>query len=136
MKRIIIVEDNLADAELVKISANELGHPIQIQHATGNEDFHKLFFDEDLSDVVLVMLDLNMPRVNGIEILQKIRSTPKNNFIPVVIFTTSANKNDIFACYDSGANAYVCKPIDYDTFNLNIRAIIEFWALNNLLPQA
>jgi two-component system response regulator len=134
MKRIILVEDNAADAELVKIAVAELNLPVKIHHATGNDDLYHFFETDDLSDVVLILLDLNMPRVNGIEILKKIKTNEKNNFIPIVIFTTSSSKMDILACYDHGANAYVCKPIDYDTFNHNIKAIVEFWALNNLLP--
>ncbi len=134
MKRIILVEDNIADAELVRIAVSELDLPVRIHHATGNDDLHHFFETDDLADVVLILLDLNMPRVNGIEILKKIKSKEKQSFIPIVIFTTSSSKMDIMACYDNGANAYVCKPIDYDTFNQNIKAIVEFWALNNLLP--
>jgi CheY-like chemotaxis protein len=134
MKRIIIVEDNVADAELVKIAVSELNLPVRVHHATGNDDLYHFFDTNDLSDVVLILLDLNMPRVNGIEILKKIKTSDRKGAIPVVIFTTSSNKTDIFACYDNGANAYVYKPIDYDTFNSNIKAIVEFWALSNLLP--
>jgi two-component system, response regulator len=135
MKRIILVEDNIADAELVKIAVGELELPVFVEHATGNEDLIGYFEREDLKDVVLILLDLNMPRVNGIEILRKIKSAENRSAIPIVIFTTSSSKMDIMACYDNGANAYVCKPIDYDTFNQNIKAIVEFWALNNLLPH-
>lgn len=135
MKRIILVEDNIADAELVKIAISELNLPISIQHAYGNEELFQLFEQNDLKDVVLILLDLNMPRVNGIEVLKKIKSNDKYSAIPVVVFTTSSSKVDVLACYDNGANAYVCKPIDYDTFNQNIKAIIEFWVLSNLIPK-
>lgn len=135
MKRIILVEDNIADAELVKIAVSELELPVVVEHAQGNEELLTYFENNDFKDVVLILLDLNMPRVNGIEILCKIKSREGRNAIPVVIFTTSSSKMDIMNCYDNGANAYVCKPIDYDTFNQNIKAIVEFWALNNLLPQ-
>jgi CheY-like chemotaxis protein len=135
MKRIILVEDNIADAELVKISVKELELPVRIHHATGNDDLYDFFDNNDLSDVVLILLDLNMPRVNGIEILKKLKNSETKRAIPVVVFTTSSNKTDIFACYDNGANAYVFKPIDYDAFNDCIKAIVEFWTLNNLLPQ-
>jgi two-component system, response regulator len=135
MKRIILVEDNIADAELVKIAIAELELPVTIHHASGNDDLYHFFDTNDLSDVVLILLDLNMPRVNGIEILKKIKNSERKRAIPVVIFTTSSSKTDIFACYDNGANAYVYKPIDYDTFNHSIKSIVEFWALNNLLPQ-
>lgn len=135
MKRIILVEDNIADAELVRIAVSELNLPVVVEHATGNEDLLTYFDNGDFKDVVLILLDLNMPRVNGIEILRKIKSSENRSSIPIVIFTTSSSKMDILNCYNNGANAYVCKPIDYDTFNQNIKAIVEFWALNNLLPQ-
>lgn len=135
MKKIVLVEDNVADAELIKIAVNELELPIRVHHTTGNDELYQYFDNNELSDVVLIMLDLNMPRVNGIEILKKIRSSPKYSFIPTVVFTTSSSRNDVMSCYDNGANAYVCKPIDYDTFNQNIKAIVEFWALNNLFPN-
>lgn len=134
MKRIILVEDNIADAELVKIAVSELNLPVGIFHAAGNDELFRFFETNELSDVVLILLDLNMPRINGLEILKKLKATPRLSSIPVVVFTTSSSKLDVLACYDLGANAYVCKPLDYDTFNQNIRAIVEFWALNNLVP--
>ncbi|MFZ4543810.1 MAG: response regulator [Saprospiraceae bacterium] len=134
MKKIILVEDNIADAELVKIAVSELELPVKIHHASGNDELFHFFETDDLSQVVLILLDLNMPRINGIEILKKLKATPRLSSIPVVVFTTSSSKTDVLACYDYGANAYVCKPIDYETFNENIKAIVQFWALNNLVP--
>lgn len=134
-KKIILVEDNIADAELVRIVVMDLGFINDVVVTNGHDELFRYLDNNPINDIGLILLDLNMPRSNGTEILKKIRSTPRYAHFPVVIFTTSSNKNDIMNCYDLGANAYVCKPIDYDTFNQIIQSTVRFWVECNLLPS-
>jgi CheY-like chemotaxis protein len=135
LKKILLVEDNIADAELVRIAVEELGFFDSVITKNGSDEVFNYLDNHPVADIGLILLDLNMPRVNGIDVLKKIRSTPRLRALPVVIFTTSSNKNDILNCYDSGANAYIFKPIDYDVFNEVIKATVAFWLQGNLLPS-
>jgi two-component system, response regulator len=134
-KKIILVEDNFADAELVRIAVDELGFGNEVIATNGSEEFFQILDREPTDQIGMIMLDLNMPRINGIEVLRKVRNTPRYAFLPIIIFTTSSNKNDIAICYDLRASAYVFKPIDYDAFNDIIKATVRFWIDTNLLPK-
>ena len=135
VKKILLVEDNIADAELVRIAVQELGFFNNVIVTNGNDEVFNYLDNNKPSDIGLILLDLNMPRVNGLDILKRIRSTPRLQFLPVVVFTTSSNKNDVLNCYDHGANAYIFKPIDFDAFNEIIKATVRFWLQGNLLPS-
>ena len=137
LKKILLVEDNPADAELVRIVVAELGLAAEVQHAQGAEEVFEYLDNPSTvhSQIAFILLDLNMPRVGGIEILQRIRQSKQYGLLPVIIFTSSANKTDVLACYNSGANAYVCKPIDFVDFSNTISAIAEFWLKSNLMPK-
>lgn len=133
-RKILLVEDNIADAELVRIAVEELGYENEVVVTNGSEEVFNFLEKNRIGEIGLILLDLNMPKINGIEVLKKIRSTPRFKHIPVVVFTTSSNRNDILTCYEIGANAYVYKPIDYEAFNEIIKATIAFWIENNLIP--
>jgi two-component system response regulator len=75
----------------------------------------------------IIMLDLNLPKRNGIEILREIKSSPKLKRIPVVAVTTSEADDDIFKAYDTHANAYILKPVDFDDFTRVIQQMDAFW---------
>jgi two-component system, response regulator len=136
-RKILLVEDNPADAELVRIVAAELGLDAEVLHAQGSDEVFEILDHPDMqhSSIAFVLLDLNMPRVSGIEILQRIRKTERYALLPVIIFTSSANKTDILSCYGYGANAYVCKPIDFMEFSDTISTIANFWLYSNILPR-
>lgn len=84
----------------------------------------------------LILLDLNMPRMNGLEVLQKIRTTPHTRYLPVVILTTSNEERDLVQSYDLGANSYVRKPVDYDQFVAAVSQLGLYWLVLNELPKA
>lgn len=85
---------------------------------------------------VIMMLDLHMPRVNGWEVLQQVKSDPALHAMPVVVFSSSARDADVRRCYDLGANAYVVKPIDFGEFERVLGATAAFWLRYNLLASA
>lgn len=84
----------------------------------------------------LVLLDLNMPRLSGLEVLAALKDDPTLRRIPVVVFSTSAAMEDVRAAYDRGANAYVTKPLDLDHLIAVLRAIMDFWFTVVTLPSA
>ena len=133
-KKVILVEDNLADVELVKISIRELETPVELVHAGDGQELLNFLKTAVLSEIAVIMLDLNMPRVSGIDVLRYMHEDPLLKKVPVVMFTTSNSKTDILKCYELGAKAFVCKPLDIFEFNQAIRSIVEFWTGINMLP--
>jgi CheY-like chemotaxis protein len=83
---------------------------------------------------VVILLDLKLPRVNGTEVLNQIRSNPAFRLIPVVVLTSSREEPDLLQCYELGANAYVVKPIDFHEFVDVIKQVGLFWAVVNQPP--
>ena len=134
--KIILVEDNKADAELTKMALKEIPMAFEIVHFDNGKGLIEYLTEEASSDVAVVLLDLNMPSLNGKELLKRICDDEELNKIPVVIFTTSSNQPDIQECYAIGANAYVKKPIDVNEFQKAIKAIALFWLDVNVLPSA
>ena len=134
-RKVILVEDNLADVELVKLSVRELENPVDLVHVGDGQELLSFLKTAVLSDIALILLDLNMPRVSGIDVLRHMQEDPSLKKVPVVMFTTSNSKSDIMKCYELGAKAFVCKPLDIFEFNNSIRSIVEFWTGINMLPS-
>lgn len=84
----------------------------------------------------LILLDLNLPKMDGRQVLAAIKGDPRLRRIPVVIFTTSADERDVLGSYDLGANCYITKPADLDQFIATVRAIEQFWLTVVTLPGA
>ena len=82
----------------------------------------------------LILLDLKLPRVDGLEVLRRIRSHDRTRFLPVVIFTSSGETNDLTECYRLGANAYVKKPVNSDEFSDAVKSLARFWLQVNENP--
>ena len=134
-RKVILVEDNLADVELVKISVRELENPVELVHIGDGQELLHFFDSAVLSDIAVILLDLNMTRVSGIDVLRHMQQDINLKKVPVVMFTTSNSKSDIMKCYELGAKAFVCKPLDIFEFNTSIRSIVEFWTGINMLPS-
>ena len=133
-KKVILVEDNLADVELVRISIRELENPVELVHVGDGQELLNFLKTAVLNEIAVILLDLNMPRVSGIDVLRYMHDDPLLKKVPVVMFTTSNSKTDILKCYELGAKAFVCKPLDIFEFNHSIRSIVEFWTGINMLP--
>jgi CheY-like chemotaxis protein len=92
------------------------------------------FADREREEPAVVLLDIKMPRKDGLEVLREIRNDPKFKRLPVVILTSSREEQDLIAGYDLGANAYVVKPVDFDDFIRAVKQLGVFWALINERP--
>ncbi len=134
-RKIILVEDNLADVELVKISVADLETPVELIHVGDGQELLNYFEGATLNEIAVILLDLNMPRVSGLDVLRYMHADEALRKIPVVMFTTSNSRTDIARCYEYGAKAFVCKPLDIYDFNNSIKAIVQFWTGVNMLPS-
>lgn len=134
VKKIILAEDNLADVELTRLAFADLSLPIELIHVNDGQELLNYLNGAELSEIALVLLDLNMPKIGGIEILKMMYDDEEYKKLPIVVLSSSLHETDIVTCYEYGANAYVNKPIDINDFNEVIASIANFWVEINLLP--
>lgn len=140
IKSILIAEDNPNDVELTlgALEESKLANDVVVTH-DGAEALDYLyargpFAGRTGGNPAVVMLDLKMPRVDGLEVLRQIKSDPVLHRIPVVVLTSSREESDMVRSYELGVNAYVVKPVDFQQFLEAIRSVGVFWALVNEPP--
>lgn len=133
---ILLVEDNQEDAELTirALKKHNLANNLLHLH-DGEEALKFLFSDSSAALPKLILLDLKMPKVDGIEVLRKIKSDEVKKVIPVVLLTSSKEERDIIASYKLGVNAYIVKPVDFEKFVKVVSEAGLFWVLLNQAPH-
>ena len=130
---LLLVEDNPADVELTlrAFKANRLSNKIHVAR-DGVEALEFLFGDEGAaSQLCVVLLDVKMPRMDGLEVLRRMRADPRTRHLPVVMMTSSSEESDRLSSYDLGANSYIVKPVDFENFTEAVRVIGTYWLLLN-----
>ncbi len=132
--RILLVDDNQADVLLMReaLRQAEVHHPVDV--AGDGEQALALLRDTDSPQPDLMLLDLNLPRIDGREVLAQVKSDPRLCSLPVIILSTSSAPPDIEYAYAKGANAYVRKPLGMDRLVEAAAAIRDFWLGNATLP--
>jgi CheY-like chemotaxis protein len=142
-KSILLVEDNLDDADLTRraLRGSRVAGDVVVAH-DGLEALEYLFGlgayagrDLRLMPACLV-LDLKLPKVDGLEVLRRLRADPRTRLIPIVVLTASSEPQDIRAAYRLGANSYICKPVDVSLFADTVRQVGHYWLAVNEAPQA
>lgn len=139
LKPILLVEDNLNDIELVlnALKRNNLANKV-ITARHGGEALDYLYRRGEhagrTEDPIFILLDLKMPKVDGLEVLQQIKSDEALKVIPVVMLTSSSEEADLVRSYRLGVNAYVIKPVEFAQFVEAIRQLGVFWAVINMPP--
>ncbi len=133
-KKIILAEDNIADVELTKLAFKELNLNLEVCHVFDGQQLMDHLKQHAFDEIALILLDLNMPKMGGLDVLKQMYADEELRKLPVVVFTSSAHESDVYACYENGANAYVSKPIDINDFHKTIAAIANFWTEINVLP--
>lgn len=141
-KTILIVEDNPDDEALILLALKkkEIAENIVITH-DGQEALDYLFgkgkfAGRDTDDLpAVVILDLQLPKLDGHEVLQRIRASAKTKLQPVVILTSSDETRDRLRSYDLGANSYVCKPVDFSDFDSAVESLGSYWTRINKTPK-
>lgn len=131
---ILLIEDNPDDAGLTirTLKKNNLGN--HLIHLEDGQDALDFLFNEENRMPKLILLDLKMPRVDGIEVLRKLKSDEKKRSIPVVVLTSSKEEKDIVEAYKLGVNAYIVKPVDFDQFVKAVTQVGLFWVVLNQPP--
>jgi len=134
LRPIILVEDN-PDDERLTIRALRRGNIVNeiLVARNGEEALAMVLNANPLPSVVL--LDLKLPKVDGLEVLRQIRANERTHKLPVVVLTSSSEEGDIIDSYDLGANSYVRKPVETDKFTEAIRQLGMYWAVVNELPE-
>jgi len=140
LKSILLAEDNPNDAELTleTLTSNKLINVVtHVKDGVEALEFLRRegkFKDRKSGNPAVVILDIKMPRMDGIEVLRAIRSDPAMKLIPVVMLTSSREEQDMIQSYQLGINAYVVKPVKFSEFVEAVRHIGVFWALINEMP--
>jgi len=135
LRAVLLVEDNPDDEKLTirALRRGNIANPILVAR-NGEEALTLLFGADSLPSVVL--LDLKLPKIDGLEVLRQIRTHEKTYLLPVVVLTSSSEDRDIIESYSLGANSYVRKPVDFDQFTEAVRQLGLYWALiNQPLPE-
>jgi two-component system, chemotaxis family, response regulator Rcp1 len=132
-RRILLVEDNAGDVRLTREALREAEVAVDLV-AVPDGDQALEFLRGEGARPDLILLDLNLPRKNGLEVLEEIKGDPELRHTPVIMLTTSSSARDIAACYDRGVNCYVVKPLDLDDFTGLVQAINGFWLEVARLP--
>ncbi len=139
---ILLVEDNPNDVELTKRALRKANIANELVIAEDGVEALKFFFGDDGKGgcppdrlPVVVLLDLKLPRVGGIEVLQRLRRDEKTKLLPVVVLTSSGEENDVTASYSLGANSYVRKPVKFNDFADAIRQLGLYWLILNQPPK-
>jgi CheY-like chemotaxis protein len=140
LKRILLAEDNKEDVELTleALGEHHLANEVVVVH-DGEEALDYLlrrgtFASRPEGNPAAVLLDLKMPKVDGLEVLRIVKKDPKLKRIPVVMLTSSREESDLVKSYDSGANSYVVKPVDFRQFVEAVKNLGVYWALVNEAP--
>jgi two-component system response regulator len=132
---ILLIEDNPNDAELTirALKKNNLAN--NLKHLEdGQEALDYIFNDQNVMPK-LILLDLKMPRVDGIEVLRRLKADDQRKVIPTVVLTSSKEERDIVESYKLGVNAYIVKPVDFEQFVRAVSQVGLFWLILNQPPR-
>lgn len=134
---ILLVEDNPNDAELTIRALKKSNLTNSIKHVYDGEEALEYLYSEDakLAFPKLILLDIKMPKVDGIEVLRKLKGDQQKKIIPVVVLTSSKEERDIIESYRLGVNAYIVKPVEFDKFVKAVSDLGFFWLMLNQPPE-
>ncbi len=131
-KSVLLVEDDAVDAMTVRRAFRDLKLSNPLVHATNGEEALEYLGNEENPKPCVILLDLNMPRMNGVEFLKVAKADPVLRRIPVVVLTTSREDRDIVNSYQLSTAGYIVKPVDYRKFVEVIKAIDIYWTISEL----
>jgi len=138
---ILLIEDNQDDVDLTlrAFKRSRLTNRVIVKR-DGQEALDYLLGEDGKSGVdalpIITLLDLNMPRLNGLDVLKRLRNEKRTHLMPVVVLTTSDEERDVIDSYQLGANSYIRKPVDTQEFFTAIQELEVYWAVRNIAPPA
>ncbi|MGA3024725.1 MAG: response regulator [Bryobacteraceae bacterium] len=136
---ILLVEDNASDVELVLHSLKKNNFANRIRVARDGAEALDIMFGSN-GDIFpadspkLILLDLKLPKVDGLQVLSRLKTDPRTRSIPIVVLTSSREDRDLHSCYKLGANSYIVKPVDFTRFAEAVRQLGLYWLLLNEKP--
>ncbi|MEG9328455.1 response regulator [Salinimicrobium catena] len=135
---VLLIEDDLNDAEMICRTLSKNGWEKNLKHVEDGAVALELL--RELKECgraypKLIILDLSMPKVNGSEVLEVIKTEETTRNIPVVVLTSSMEEKDLKRCYALGVNSYILKPVDYSEFSKTIKSLGQYWLQLNLIPN-
>jgi two-component system, response regulator len=140
---ILLVEDNMNDAELTIRALKKKNLANNLVHLKDGAEAINFLFGKGVYEgrntkniPKVILLDLKMPKINGMEVLSTIRNDDRTRKIPVVVLTSSKEDPDVAECYRLGANSYIVKPVEFDNFLIAVSDLGYYWLLVNLPPRA
>jgi len=141
LRTILLAEDSSVDAEMTIDALREANLANPVAHVEDGEECmdwlygRGAFTDRQSDDPAVVLLDIKMPRMNGLDVLKQMRSDERFRRTPVVILSSSREESDLARSWDLGVNAYVIKPVDVSQFFQAVRTLGQFWAVLNQAPE-
>lgn len=137
---ILLAEDTPNDADLTLRALGDVRERVDVVMAHDGAEaldcmYRRGIFAGRSGSPALVLLDLKMPKISGLEVLQRIKNDPALRAIPVIVFTSSREQNDVTRCYRAGANAYVVKPVKFQEFSTALKSLGAFWLAINEMPE-
>lgn len=135
---IVMIEDNRHDVEMITDALHEVSIPCKTVLLKDGAEAARYFFDPSGSFAAernklprLILLDLKLPKINGLEVLKMLKAHERTRMIPVVVFTSSNEAKDRLESYQLGVNSYLVKPLDADEFAMHIQLIVRYWMTLN-----
>ncbi len=127
---ILLVEDNPDDEKLIirALRRSNIANEIKVAH-NGEDALNVLLGDDPLPTVVL--LDIKLPKIDGLEVLRRLRASDRTKLLPIVVLTSSSEERDIIDSYQLGANSYVRKPVEFDKFTEAVKQLGLYWVIVN-----
>ncbi len=139
-KSILLVEDNPENEFLTRRAIKRVNLENDVVVARDGEEALNILFGSaekpPIDAPAVILLDLNLPKVDGFEVLRQIRANDRTRFLPVIILTSSDQENDLTNAYENGANSYLRKPVDFEEFTVAVKNIGLYWLHLNELPES
>ena len=132
LKPILLVEDDNVDAMTVRRAMRDLQAGHAVIHSINGEEAMKYLTTSDMEKPFLILLDLNMPKMSGIEFLKVIKANHELKTIPIIVLTTSKEKRDVLESFELGTSGYMVKPVDYSKFVEILGKIMTYWSASEL----
>ena len=138
---VLLVEDNEKDELLARHALGATGIAAQLEVAHDGEEALRVLLGDGKAahrpvQPALVLLDLNLPKVDGHEVLRRLASSDRTRHLPVVVLTSSNDEQDVASAYELGARSYVCKPIEFEQFVNALRVTLAYWLTANVPPPS
>ncbi|MEO9475706.1 MAG: response regulator [Cyclobacteriaceae bacterium] len=128
---VLFIDDDSIERMKFKRTVDSSGLNVSISEVSNGEKALKALHEGALPHVIL--LDLNMPRINGVEFLKILKSDVSLRHIPIVILTTSKNQRDLLKCFDIGIAGYILKPLKYEEYEERIKTVLSYWSISELI---